>query len=74
LQYGYCNNIGGTYYKILGFEVELMKYEVTEYKNEKCTVRIHKPILTAEERKAREEETKKALVTFYKETRSKCNV
>lgn len=48
-----------------------MKYNTTEYKGENCTVRIHRPILTAEERKAREDEAKKALVRFYKETRSK---
>lgn len=47
-----------------------MKYKVTEHKGDKCTVRIHKPILTQEERKAREEDVKKALVRFYKETRS----
>ncbi len=42
-------------------------YQVTEYKNDKCIVRVHKPILTIEERKAREEEIKKALVRFIKE-------
>lgn len=45
------------------------EYEVTEYKSEKCTVRIHRPILTEAERKAREENVKAALVRFYKETR-----
>ena len=49
---------------------KVMKYKVTEHKGDKCTVRIHKPILTQEERKAREEDVKKALVRFYKETRS----
>ena len=32
-------------------------------------VRIHRPTLTAEERKRREEKIKAALVQFYKETR-----
>lgn len=30
-------------------------------------VRVHHPVLTPSERAAREEEIKKALVTFYKE-------
>ena len=47
-----------------------LEYTVTEHKSEKYTVRIRKPILTAEERKAREEDAKKAIVRFYKETRS----
>jgi len=42
-------------------------YHVTEYRSNKCIVRVHKPILTVEERKAREEEIKKALVRFAKE-------
>lgn len=46
-----------------------MKYKVTEHKCEKYIVRIHRPILTAEERARREEEVKDALVQFYKETR-----
>jgi len=29
-------------------------YHVTEYRSNKCIVRVHKPILTVEERKARE--------------------
>ena len=37
-------------------------------------VRIHRPTLTAEERKRREEKLKAALVQFYKETRGKQNV
>ena len=45
----------------------MAEYQVTEYKNDKCIVRVHKPILTIEERKAREEEIKKALVKFIKE-------
>ena len=44
-----------------------MEYQVTEYKSDKCIVRVHKPILTVEEKKAREEEIKKALVKFAKE-------
>jgi hypothetical protein len=48
-----------------------MEYEVTEHRSENCVVRIHRPILSKEERKAREEEVKKALVQFYKEVRSK---
>ncbi len=46
-----------------------MKYKVTEYKSEKCTVRIHRPILTDAERKVREENIKAAIVQFYKESR-----
>ena len=45
------------------------EYKVTVYEDEKCIVRIHKPILTAEERKAREAEVKKALVQFEIERR-----
>lgn len=33
-----------------------------------CVVRIHRPNLTEEERKVREEQIKKALIEFYKET------
>lgn len=44
-----------------------MNYQETEYRNEKCIVRIRKPILTAEERKAREELIKAALVQFERE-------
>lgn len=33
-----------------------------------CIVRIHRPNLTEEERKIREEKVKKALIEFYKET------
>ena len=33
-----------------------------------CVVRIHRPNLTKEERKIREENIKKALIEFYKET------
>jgi hypothetical protein len=34
-----------------------------------CVVRVHKPILSAEERFTREKEVKKALIRYYKETR-----
>lgn len=40
------------------------KYIVTEYKYDNCTVRIHKPILTAEERRKREERVKEVLAEF----------
>lgn len=33
-----------------------------------CVVRVHRPTLTKEERKIREEQIKKALIEFYKET------
>ena len=46
----------------------MAEYQVKEYKNDKCIVRVHKPILTVEERKAREEEIKNALVKFIKES------
>ena len=42
-------------------------YQVTEYRDDKCIVRVHRPILTVEERNTREEEVKKALVRFAKE-------
>ena len=45
------------------------EYKVTVYEDEKCIVRIHKPILTEEERRAREDEVKKALVQFEIERR-----
>ena len=35
----------------------------------KCIVRIHRPNITNEERKIREEQIKEVLVQFYKETR-----
>ena len=48
--------------------VEIMtKYQVTTYETDNCIVTIRKPILTAEERKIREEEVKKAIVRFEKE-------
>ena len=33
-----------------------------------CVVRVHRPNLTEEERKKREEQIIKALIEFYKET------
>lgn len=45
----------------------MVEYQVTEYKNDKCVVRVHKPILTVEEKKAREDEIKNALVKWAKE-------
>ena len=45
------------------------KYRTTEYKGKGCIVRIHRPILTKEEREKRENEIKIALVQFAKETR-----
>ena len=50
------------------------RYQVNEYRNESCIVRIHKPILTAEERRAREKEIKAALVRFEIERRSERSV
>jgi hypothetical protein len=47
------------------------EYTVTEYKGKNCIARIHRPILTDEERKVREENIKAAVVQFYKETRGK---
>lgn len=48
----------------------MMKYKVTEHKGEKCTVRIHKPILSATERKTREDNVRAALMQFEIEKRS----
>lgn len=45
----------------------MIRYEVTERKTDKYIVRIRKPILTAEERNLREENTKAALVQFGRE-------
>lgn len=49
----------------------MVNYQVTVHKGNNCIVRIHKPILSAEERKAREEDIKAALVQFGRETRLK---
>lgn len=43
------------------------RYETTIHEDEKCIARVHKPILSAEERKTREEAIKKAIVALYKE-------
>ena len=48
-----------------------MEYQVIKYETDNCIVTIRKPILTDEERKAREEEVKKAIVRFEKERMSK---
>lgn len=45
-----------------------MKYEVKEYNRGNYIAVIRKPILTPEERKAREDECRKAMIRFYKET------
>lgn len=47
------------------------EYTVTEHKGKNYVARIHKPILTDEERKVREENIKAAVVRFYKEMRGK---
>ena len=44
-----------------------MKYIVTEHRSDKCIVRVHKPILTDDERKVREAVVKTALVQFGRE-------
>lgn len=49
----------------------MLEYTVTEYKGKNYTARIHRPILTEEESKVREENIKAAVVQFYKEMRSK---
>ena len=51
----------------------MIEYEVKEYQSEKCTIRVHHPILTKEEQKIRDKEIKAALVQFGRE-RSKQNV
>ncbi len=43
------------------------RYETTIYESEKCIARIHRPILTDEERKVREEAVRKAIIEVYKE-------
>lgn len=43
------------------------KYETLVFKGEGCTVRVHRPILTKEEQRKREEELKKALCRFERE-------
>jgi hypothetical protein len=44
-----------------------MEYTVKEYKGKGYTAIIRKPILTAEERRKREAEVRKALVEFGRE-------
>lgn len=44
-----------------------MEYIVKEFKTDKCTIVARKPILTAEERRKREAEVRKALVEFGRE-------
>ena len=48
-----------------------MKYQTQEFRNEKCIVRVRRPILSAEEKSKRIDDVKKAIVRFYKETRLK---
>lgn len=43
------------------------EYTVTEHRGKNYVARIHRPILTDEERKAVEENMKTALIRFYKE-------
>lgn len=45
----------------------MIKYHVTEQRGKNCIVRVHRPILSPEERKAREENIKAALVQFERE-------
>lgn len=47
------------------------EYEVIPIKGKNYTGRVLRPILTAEERKRREEEVKKALVEFWINTKGK---
>ncbi len=49
----------------------MTEYQVTMHEDEKCIVRIHRPILSEEERKVREKNIKAALVRFEKEKRGK---
>ena len=51
----------------------MIEYEVKEYQSEKCTIRVHHPILSEKEQKIRDKEIKAALVQFGRE-RSKQNV
>lgn len=45
------------------------KYKTSVYEEDDCIVRIHKPILSADEKIKREENLKSTLVQYYKETR-----
>lgn len=49
----------------------MVEYQVTVHESENCIARVHKPILSAEERKKREDDVKKALVKFEIERLSK---
>lgn len=44
-----------------------MNYEIIESRGKNYIARVRRPILTAEERKAREDEVKKVLVEFGRE-------
>ena len=44
-----------------------MDYKTYEHRSEKWIVRVHKPILTPEEEKARKDKAKQALVQFGRE-------
>ncbi len=48
-----------------------MEYSITEHKEDKYIVRIHRPILTAEEREARLQDVKSALMEFGRERRDR---
>ena len=45
----------------------MMKYKTTEHRTDKWIVRVHKPILTPEEEKARKEAVREALIRFGRE-------
>lgn len=45
----------------------IMRYETTVIEDEKCIARIHRPILTEDERNIRIAATKEAMVAVYKE-------
>lgn len=49
----------------------MSEYTVTVRKGKNYTAIIRKPILTAEERKVREDEVRQALIQFGRERRSK---
>lgn len=48
-----------------------VKYVTTTYEDDICIVRVHKPILTPEERKRRENIVKEALIRFTRAQMSK---
>lgn len=43
------------------------RFKTTVFEDDKCIVKVHKPILDEEELNTRKEATKKALVAAYKE-------